>query len=335
MGAEEGFKAIVVREDKPGGFTSRVEDRRIDELPSGELLVRVDFSSLNYKDALSASGNRGVTRSYPHTPGIDAAGAVEESDSADFKPGDEVVVMGFDLGMNTPGGFGRYIRVPAAWALPLPRALSVREAMSYGTAGFTAALAALRLTDAGLAPGGGLPLVVSGASGGVGGFAVAFLSRLGFPVTAVSGKPDAAGYLERLGAARVVGREAVIDTSGKLLVSARWQGGVDTVGGATLSSLLRSVDRGGALAACGNVSSGEFSGSVYPFILRGVALLGIDASSTPVAVRRRVWAMLSGAWRLPPGTVEVAEVGLAQLPRMFELMLGGKIRGRVVVDLSS
>ncbi len=360
MKEDEPFPALIAREDGGGRFELHIEERRVADLPAGELLIRVDYSSLNFKDALSAEGNRGVTKRYPHTPGIDAAGQVVASSVSAFSPGDEVVVTGFDLGMNTPGGWGRYIRVPAAWALPLPRPLTARETMEIGTAGFTAALAVARLlatarlvaaTDGAISGGEAaasaapaadsdartpaLPFLVSGASGGVGSFAVALLAAVGHKVVAVSGKPDAAAYLRELGAAEVVGREEITDRSERLLLSARWSGGVDTVGGPILSTLLRQTAPFGAVAACGNAMEARFDANVYPFILRAVSLLGIDAASCPPAQRVALWARLAGDWRPAWKRVRTAECALADLPAQVALMRAGRLIGRVVVNLAA
>jgi len=349
MNENELFKALVAREDDEGRFALHIEQRQVADLPAGELLIRVDHSSLNFKDVLSAEGNRGVTKRYPHTPGIDAAGQVVASSVPSFSPGDEVVVTGFDLGMNTSGGWGRYIRVPAAWALPRPHGLTAREAMEIGTAGLTAALAVTRLLAAsggeaagsgapGAAPGAGtpaLPFVVSGASGGVGSFAVALLAGVGRRVVAVSGKPDAAAYLRELGAAEVLGRDEVADRSERLLLSTRWSGGVDSVGGPVLSTLLRQTAHSGAVAACGNAMEARFDANVYPFILRGVSLLGIDAASCTLELRSRMWARLAGDWRPAWKRVRIAECALADLPAQVALMRAGRLLGRVVVNLAA
>ncbi len=222
------------------------------DLPDGDVLVRVKYSSLNYKDVLSATGNRGVTRRYPHTPGIDAAGVVEESSSPDFKAGDEVIVTSYDLGMNTPGGFGQFIRVPAAWVVKLPQGLSWRESMIYGTAGFTAALSVYRLMDYGVGPARG-EVLVSGATGGVGSVAVAILAKEGFRVTAMSGRPENRDYLLSIGAHEVIAVDAATDASPRPLLKERWAGAIDTVGGPVLATTIKSVMYGGGITCCGNV----------------------------------------------------------------------------------
>ena len=329
MDGSTGFKALIARETSPGSFSQAVEERTLDSLPTDDLLVRVDWSSLNYKDALSATGTKGVTSAYPHTPGIDAAGEVVESRSPAFAEGALVIISGFELGVSRPGGFGRYIRVPASWALPLPQGLGLREAMIYGTAGLTAALATMRILESGLPPDRGA-LVVTGASGGVGSFAAGLLSREGYRVAAVTGKPDAAETLRRLGVAEILPRETLANPTGKLLLGGRWAGGIDTVGGAPFAALLRSIKADGVVVACGNAAGSDFAGSLFPFILRGLTLHGIDAASKPVAGRAEAWRLLAGPWRICD-LVQVEECGLEELIPKFELILAGKVKGRIVV----
>jgi acrylyl-CoA reductase (NADPH) len=326
------FEALVVHETEDGQFVRRIEERTVDDLPAGDLLVRVHYSSLNFKDALSATGHRGVTRRYPHTPGIDAAGVVVESAEEAFRPGDEVVVTSYDLGMNTSGGWGQYVRVPAGWAVPLPEGLSQREAMIYGTAGFTAGLAALKLEAHGLRPEGG-QVLVTGASGGVGSLAVGILARAGYRVAAATGKPEQEDYLRRLGATEVLSRDEVRDESGRPLLSGRWAGAVDVVGGEYLASVLKAVEYGGAVASCGLAGSAELPATVYPFILRAVSLLGIDSQNCPMGLRRRVWDRLAGPWKLRNLERVATERGLGELEPEIERILQGQQTGRVVVDL--
>ena len=250
------------------------------------------YSSLNYKDALSARGNKGVTRQYPHTPGIDASGTVIESTSPEFKEGDQVIVTGYDLGMNTLGGFGEFINVPADWVVPLPVGLSLKESMVIGTAGFTAALAMHHLLQCLQKPGDG-PLLVTGATGGVGSLAILLASKLGFEVIASSGKSYKQEYLTSLGAKKVIERSAVDDQSGRMLLRAQWAGAIDTVGGNTLATVLKSLQQHGNVAACGNVASPLLNTSVFPFILNGVNLLGVNSATTPMPLRREIWDNLS------------------------------------------
>ncbi len=326
------FRALVVREED-GRFVRRIEERATDDLPPGDVLIRVLYSSLNYKDALSAIGNRGVTRSYPHTPGIDAAGIVEEAAAGSgLAPGDEVVVIGYNLGMDTPGGFGQYIRVPAGWVVRRPEALSLAESMAYGTAGFTAAQAVDKLLAYGVQPEQG-EVVVTGATGGVGVMAVALLAQQGFEVVAVTGKLDQSDLLADLGAAAVVARDVVDDQSGRALLKERWAAAVDTVGGNMLATLIKSTRKRGAVAACGNAASGDLNLTVYPFILRGVALFGIDSGNADLAERGRIWGLLAGPWRVPAAERLARPVPLAALDAEIDRILAGGQVGRVVVDL--
>jgi putative YhdH/YhfP family quinone oxidoreductase len=300
------------------------------ELPVGEVLVRVGWSSLNYKDALSASGNRGVTRRYPHTPGIDAAGVVEHSDSPDFRVGDEVLVTSYDLGMNTSGGFAEYIRVPAGWVIPLPPGLSQREAMMLGTAGLTAGLAVAAVV--GRATRGG-EVLVTGASGGVGIFAVSILGQMGIPVAAVSGKPQAAELLHSLGAGTILSRSEALAGKEKPLLKARWAGVVDTVGGEILATAVKSLAPAGVAACCGNVLSPELPLTVFPFILRGASLVGIDSQNCPMEERKEMWRRLAGEWK--PARLEelCREVPLEKLEEEIVTILAGGQQGRVLVRI--
>jgi acrylyl-CoA reductase (NADPH) len=327
------FRALVTSEAAGGGFVREVQNRTVDELPAGAVLIRVCYSSLNYKDALSATGNRGVTRHYPHTPGIDAAGIVVESASAEFHPGDEVICTGYDLGVNTPGGFGQYIRVPADWVVPRPAALSLRDSMIYGTAGFTAAMSVHRLRAHDLTPDQG-EVLVTGATGGVGSTAVAILAHLGYRVIAATGKTEQKEFVQQLGAAGILGRDQVDDPSNKALLAGRWAGAIDTVGGNILNTTLRSLKLHAAATCCGNVASPDLRTSVFPFILRGVTLIGIDSVNTAMPLRRMIWSKLAGEWKPPMLDRLAAERSLDQLnPEIDRILSGGQV-GRVVVNLS-
>ncbi|MDH2242518.1 YhdH/YhfP family quinone oxidoreductase [Stutzerimonas stutzeri] len=327
------FKALQVSEAAEGRFESKIVDRVIDELPAGEVLIRVSYSSLNFKDALSASGNRGVTRSFPHTPGIDAAGVVASSSVGEFAEGDEVIVTGYDLGMNTAGGFGQYIRVPAAWVIKRPQGLSLREAMILGTAGLTAALCVDKLEQAGLEP-GEAPVLVTGATGGVGSIAVALLASLGYKVAAVTGKADQAEFLTRLGASQIVERAALQAGVEKALLKEQWGGAVDTVGGDILFNVVKSLQRGASVACCGLTAGTHFQASVLPFILRGVNLLGVDSVEIPLVVKASMWDKLSLQWKLANLDDLSQEVGLDQLPEAIERILAGGQVGRVLVRVA-
>ena len=324
------FNALQVSETAEGRFETRIVERTTDELPAGEVLIRVHYSSLNFKDALSASGNRGVTRSFPHTPGIDAAGVVASSSVGEFAEGDEVIVTGYDLGMNTAGGFGQYIRVPAAWVIKRPQGLSLREAMILGTAGLTAALCVDKLEQAGLEP-GGAPVLVTGATGGVGSIAVALLASLGYKVAAVTGKADQADFLIRLGASQIVERAALQAGVEKALLKEQWGGAVDTVGGDILFNVVKSLQRGASVACCGLTAGTHFQASVLPFILRGVNLLGVDSVEIPLVVKASMWDKLSLQWKLANLDELSQEVGLEELPKAIERILAGGQVGRVLV----
>ncbi|MGB7032174.1 MAG: YhdH/YhfP family quinone oxidoreductase [Syntrophobacteria bacterium] len=326
------FKAMVVQEKTDGTYTRRIAEKSLDDLPAGEVLVRVHYSSLNYKDGLSATGHRGVTKNYPHTPGVDAAGVVEESLSEAFQPGDEVIVTSYDLGMNTPGGFGQYIRVPAGWVVPLPENLSPKESMAYGSAGLTAGFCILKLQEHGVTPERG-EILVTGATGGVGSFAVAMLAKIGYQVVAVTGKMDEKQFLIDLGAKEIISRDAATDTSGKPLLKSRWAGVVDAVGGEILATAIRSTKLHGAVTCCGNVASPDLPINVYPFILRGISLVGIDSQSFPMTFRRQTWEKIASEWKLADLDRQTSVCSLEELNSEIDRILAGKQKGRVIVDL--
>jgi acrylyl-CoA reductase (NADPH) len=332
MTENKHFRALQVEETAPGRFTRRVIERSLSDLPAGEVLVRVKYSSLNYKDALSATGNRGVTRKYPHVPGIDAAGVVETSDNPDFRPGDKVLVTSSEMGVDRPGGYEQYVCVPAAWLVKLPGKLTLRQSMAYGTAGFTAALCVDALQRAGVNPEQG-EILVTGATGGVGSIAIGILSKEKYNVVAATGKQENNRLLHALGASQVITREEVNDTSGRALLHARWAGVVDTVGGNILATAIRTTRVGGVIAACGNAASADLNLTVYPFILRGVSLLGIDANRPSHDERVRLWRKLAGKWKLETLDELTREVSLDQLDGEIERILSGGQTGRVVVNL--
>ena len=332
MALPQTFKAMVVSETAEKTFQREIRERALSDLPAGELIIEVKYSSLNYKDALSATGNKGVTRKYPHTPGIDAAGVVADSTTKLFAVGDQVTVTGFDLGMNTSGGFGQYISVPALWATKLPQGLSLKDSMGHGTAGLTAALCIIRLMASGLTKDSG-EVLVTGATGGVGSVAVAILAKLGFNVVASTGKASEHDFLKGLGAKAILSRDEANDTSGRPLQKPRWAGVVDTVGGNILATALKTTKYGGLVAACGNAMSADLNVNVFPFILRGVSLLGVDSVEIPMRARQMAWNKLAGEWSIDVGSL-VTEVSLAELNPKIDEILKGSIRGRVLVDLS-
>ncbi|MBE5108479.1 YhdH/YhfP family quinone oxidoreductase [Bacillus thuringiensis] len=326
------FRAIVVNEMENNQFERNVVEREVSSLPEGDVLIRVHYSSLNYKDALSATGNKGVTRTYPHTPGIDAAGEVVSSRNDAFKEGDHVIVTGYDLGMNTSGGFGEYIRVPSSWIIPLPEGMSLKESMMYGTAGFTAALSVYKLLKTGITPSMG-DVLVTGATGGVGSVAVSILSKLGFNVVGATGKMEEEEMLLRLGAKKVIHREELSDESGRPMLKGIYAGVIDTVGGNMLEAALKSVKYGGCVTTCGNVAGHELYTTVYPFILRGISLLGIDSVQCPVDVRKEVWALLANEWENKELLSYTEECTLEELDEKFIFILQGKLKGRTVVKM--
>lgn len=322
------FKAWRVFEED-GKFAGRITPQSFGDLPEGDVLIRVDHSSLNFKDALSASGNKGVTRNFPHTPGIDAAGEVVESASNDLPKGSHVIVTGYDLGMETDGGFGQYIRVPRGWCVQMPTGWDSRTAMVYGTAGLTAALCVNKLIEAGLAKGQG-PVLVTGASGGVGSVAVELLTSQGFDVVAVSGKPDQADALKKHGAVRIEGREFLEETK-KPVLKPEFAGAVDTVGGAPLAEIIKRLMPGGSVAACGLAAGTGIPTAVFPFILRGVNLLGVDSVEIPLSRKESMWKKLSGEWRCPISEEDARVIGMDQLQDALSAFLKGEAHGRVVL----
>lgn len=332
MDGHTTFKALVVTKGEDKQFTRAIQERSIAELPPGDLLVRVRYSSLNYKDALSATGHPGVTRQFPHTPGIDAAGEVISCASGKFAAGQQVLITGYDLGMETDGGWGGCIRIPSEWAVPLPAGLDLRESMIIGTAGFTAALSVLKLEQAGVKPGTG-DVLVTGATGGVGSIAVSILARAGYRVVAATGKHSDAAYLQTLGASEVISRAQLTEGVDRPMLKERWAGVVDVVGGEMLVAALKSTRYGGAVTCCGLVGSTDLVMNIYPFILRGVRLIGIDSVNCPMEPRLQVWERLAGAWR-PEHLATVAnEVTLDDLEEKLQAILQGTIRGRTVISL--
>jgi len=324
------YNAFIVSEEN-GMFKRNISQQRIDGLPEHDTLIKVKFSSLNYKDALSISGHKGITKQFPHQPGIDAAGLIEHSSNPDFQKGDEVIVTGYDLGMNTAGGFGEYIRVPSEWVIKLPEELTLKESMIYGTAGFTAALGLYLLERNGQQPNQG-PIVVTGATGGVGSLAVSLLNKTGYQVIASTGKHNThADFLYKLGASQVVDREFVDIDSKKLLLREKWAGAIDTVGGTTLESLLKACKPYGNIACCGLVQSAELNTSVYPFIINGVSLLGIATAENPIEIKREIWQKLATKWSVLHAFASVKEIDLEQLSPAVDDMLKGNHTGRTVV----
>lgn len=329
----ESFRCYLVRKTGNGRIEAGVEQRPLRDLGAGDVLIRVRYSSLNYKDAMAATGHPGIVRRFPHVPGIDAAGVVEESASPRFQAGDAVIATGHEIGVERSGGWGEYVRVPAEWVVPLPAGLTLEESMILGTAGFTAAQCVRALRHHGIAPERG-EVLVTGATGGVGSIAVMLLAKLGYRVAAVTGKREREQWLRDRGAARVAGRDELHDETGRPLLAARYAGAVDTVGGKTLAAVVRSLEQRGCVAACGVVGGAELPLTVYPFILRGVTLAGIDSAWCPEDQRAEIWRQLATDWK-PDGLGQLAtSIGLPELSDAVQRILRGENVGRVVVNVA-
>lgn len=326
----DSFQCLVVRSHSDGEHECSLETREVDELPPGDVLIRVRASSLNYKDALAASGHPGIVKSFPHVPGIDAWGEVLMSRDSRFVPGQEVLVTGHELGVERWGGWSEQIRVPAEWVLPLPVGLTGLECMQLGTAGFTAAQCVQALQRQGISPNRG-PIAVTGATGGVALISIMLLVKLGYEVVAITGKQDRAEWLRSLGAADVCGRD-VLKISSRPLQSGKFAGGVDTVGGPMLASLIKQTNHRGCIACCGVAGGADLPLTVYPFILRGITLAGIDSAWCPMPERQQIWNRLGSEWKLDLGSI-CHTIPLAEAPRRAAEMLSGKTYGRTVIEI--
>lgn len=328
--AKTTFKAFRVEEENEK-FISAIKEMPFEALEEGEILIKVHYSSLNYKDALSASGNKGVTRNFPHTPGIDAVGTVVSSKSAQFNINEKVIVTSYDLGMNTNGGFAEYVKVPENWVVKLPEGLTTKEAMIIGTAGLTAGMSVLRLTET-VKPTDGT-IVVSGATGGVGSVSVMILKKLGYRVAAITGKETEKQYLLDLGATEVILRKDFEELQNRPLLKPLFAGAIDTVGGVILENMIKSVHPLGVVTACGNAGSIKLELTVFPFILRGVSLIGIDSQNYPMDYREQVWNKLANDWKLDNLESNATTISLAELSEKLNLMLTGNLKGRTVLKL--
>lgn len=329
MMENKAFKALIVKK-KEGKYIRTVGTQTLDQLPAGEVLIRVKYSSLNYKDALSATGAKGITKDYPHIPGIDAAGIVEACSSDKFKVGDQVVVTGYDFGMNTSGGFGQYVRVPDEWPILLPEGLTLKESMMFGTAGLTAGMSVLKLSDQ-VKPADG-NIAVSGATGGVGSLSVAILSKLGYHVVAISGKKQE-DYLKKIGAKEVLDRTIFGEKNPRPFLKSIFAGGIDAVGGSVLDNLIKSTKELGVVTCCGNAASPNLDLTVFPFILKGVSLIGIDSQKCPKPIREKVWNKLATDWKVTMLDEVCEEQSLEELNASIDLMMAGNLKGRVLVNL--
>lgn len=329
MSIPDTFKAFFA-EKLNGKVKAKVKELPVSILPEGDITIEVCYSSLNYKDALSATGLNKVTKSYPHIPGIDAAGIVLKDTSGTYEVGQEVVVTGQDLGTNTFGGFGGLIRVPKGWVVALPDGLSLKEVMIFGTAGFTAMYGIERLKRELVTPDTG-QVLVTGATGGVGSLAVYFLSEMGYKVVAASRKMETE-FLRKLGAFEIISSEELIEVSGSPLLSRKWSGAIETVGGELLDSVLRQIQSKGAVACCGNIMGMNLNTNVLPFILRGISLLGIDSAFCERKMRENIWKQMAsiGLGSLPEGFYKT--ISLEELPEEINLILKGAQTGRVVVE---
>ncbi len=328
------FNALLVNKNEDGKTSASVQSIAEDDLPEGNVTVAVEYSTLNYKDGLCIGPGGGLVRNYPHVPGIDLAGTVESSSDDRYKAGDKVVLTGWRVGEMHWGGYAQKARVNADWVVPLPLALSTKQAMAVGTAGFTAVLAVMALEDHGLQTGQG-PVLVTGAAGGVGSVATALLSNLGYEVAAVTGRPETADYLKSLGATQIVAREEINETVKKPLEKEMWAGCVDAVGSAMLARVLGQINYGGSVAAVGLAGGADLPATVIPFLLRGVNLLGIDSVMQPYEPRVRAWDRV--VKDLPMDKIDqmVQMATLSELPDLGKGILKGQVRGRVVVDVNA
>src|SRR6266849_6363112 len=324
------FRAFVVNKTDEG-FTAGFNELTQADLPPGEVLIKVAYSSVNYKDGLASIPEGRIVRSYPFVPGVDLSGVVVESSDSRFKPGDEVLATSYELGVSHYGGFSEYARVKADWVVPLPQGLTLKEAMALGTAGFTAALAIHQLGKNGLKPQNG-PVLVTEATGGLGSVAINILSSQGYTVFASSGKSSEQDYLKRLGASEILDRQETSAESTRPLEKERWAGSIDSVSGSTLAYLIRATKYGGSIASCGNTGGPNFSTTVFPFILRGVNLLGIESVYCPMELRKELWHRLAGDYKPRHLLDTIAhEVTLEELPQVVATILKGGTRGRTII----
>lgn len=334
MTIPEQFRCFVVEKTNTGTIHRSVREMPRQALPPGEVLLQVRYSSLNYKDALAASGNPAIAKTLPHVPGIDAAGIVLESSNDRFHTGDAVIATGHEFGVERWGGWSELLTAPADWLVPLPAGLSLLDSMTLGTAGFTAAQCVGALLHQGITPERG-EIVVTGATGGVGSLAVMLLHHLGFRVVAVTGKKDREDWLKSLGASEVAGRDLFTESKPRPLLSGRFAGGIDTVGGASLATMCKMISHRGCIACCGMVGGNDLHLTVFPFILRGLTLAGVDSAWCPDGERTAIWQRLATDWKLTGLSETLQQVSLTELSENVDRILSGANSGRVVVDLES
>lgn len=328
------YKAIYIEKSSEGTFSSSLVNRSVDDLPEGEVLIKVQYSALNYKDAMSIHGIKGITREYPHQPGVDAAGIVEQSSESSLNIGDEVIVTGYDLGMNTAGGLAEYIRVPANWVIKCPKGMTLKESMCFGTAGLTAQLCLNKLERMGLVKDQG-PVLVTGSTGGVGSIAVALLSNAGYEVIASSGKSEQIDFLKSLGAKEVMDRHELSEVNKRPLLKEQYAGIIDVVGGETLVNAMKMLKPGASAACCGLVQSPQLNGTVLPFILRGVNLLGVDSVEIALSEKEKCWKKLAEVAKDSSIKLLTEEVVLADVPEAITRLFSGSVVGHILVKVAS
>jgi acrylyl-CoA reductase (NADPH) len=326
------MKAFVVEKIGEKEFTSGIQDISTPKCEENQVVIKVTYSSLNYKDALSSIGNPGVTRKFPHITGIDVSGTIFESTSPIFKVGERVLVTGYDMGMNSNGGHAQYVKVPASWVARIPDSISDKEIMTFGTAGLTAALSVNELIENGIKPESG-DILVTGATGGVGSIAIAILSKLGYNIVAISGKKDRIDFLKNIGANEVILREVFEENTNKPLLSEKYAGVIDTVGGQILANALKEVKYDGVVTCCGLTSSSQLNTNVFPFILRGVRLIGIDSVECKLEKKQAAWEKLASRWKINSLNTIVNEITLDEIKVAYEHLLSGKAVGRYVVKI--
>ena len=322
------YSAYYVEENE-GSYSASITKLDLKKPQEGFVQIKVSHSSLNYKDALSASGNKGVTRNYPFVPGIDAVGKITDGNSSEFSDGEDVIVTGYDMGMNTPGGFGEFINVPAGWVVKKPANLSNLDAMSIGTAGLTAAASVLKIYES--SKNSDFPVLVSGATGGVGSIAVMLISMLGKEVSALTGKSSSTDFLKSIGASNIIMRDDYLQTDTKALERASFSSAIDTVGGKILSKMLPQISPHGVVACCGNVAGIEVNTTVFPFILRGLTLAGIDSAESPIEFKTSIWNKFADEWKLDLSSL-IKIVTKENLQQEIDLILKGGQQGRVVLE---